>query len=196
MLGMTSAEPIDTWLEAPPILRHVAYAQLYLSNDELTAYLLGVEVGTLDRWERAIAAGEAPSGWSAEDAFVLLRRVRNGLLTEQILRFERVEEAQASLEAKFSSWVGRYPFPQTAATLRSAFHRVGLSDLLGEMGLWRRLVFQYHAAHELPYQQILERTSPAADVVGARLTNAMLTGWIGMGRLWTQLAKAEEVVAV
>lgn len=193
MLGLESLEPLDRWLEQAAVLRRAAFGQLYKSNDELAAFLLGIGPTALDAAEKAVASGRTPAdGWSADDAYLLLRRTRNGLLTDQMLRFGRVSEDRAQLESKLMAWVERYPFRRVASHLLGALRRIGQGERLRDDGLWRRLVFQYHAKDELPYLQILDRTLPAADVAGFYLTAPMLNGWIGLGRLWAQLARSAE----
>lgn len=187
-----SREQVDTWLADPAVLARFAYRQLFWPNDALAGYVLRPKKpftpSELD--QLAIAAregvGDPPAGWKWNEVLVLLMRLRNGLLSEQILRFEKCGMDAETLETFLAQVRARYPFDGLANAL---VRRLGVGDeTLAGGGLWRRLAFQYHVSAELPNRQIQERMEPAANIVGAKVTEAMLNNWIGSGRLWSQLA--------
>ena len=174
-----SQDQIDAWLADPAVHRQLAYQQLYWSNDRLAGYLARPSDPCSPRELDSLTK-------TADSHFLLLMwRVRNGLTTDQILRFAKCDRNRAELEELFAGFCGSYPFVAIATKLRHAINQV---SSLANTGLWRRLVFGYHSADELPHKQILERAAPAAALFGTQLTEATLNGWLGMGRLWVQLA--------
>lgn len=209
MSGMTVAEirktlsiaceaELEGWLKDPRVLARMCCHELYYDNDALTAHLIwpqypcgSSELNALNRSARE-KAGSPPDGWTWELLLVLFWRIRNGMLVEQIERLEQCPFNKQELRAMFSEWQAKYPFRLIAEKLRQALRSSELDGCLQESGLWRRLVFQYDLVDDLAYRQILERTVPAAEVVNVKMTEARLTGWIGMGRLWAQIAAEVE----
>lgn len=186
---------LDSWLTDESVLRHLAFVELYWGNHKLAGHVLRPEdplsASELDRLSEELRQGvlriQIPI-WTIGEATVLLWRIRNGLTTDQILRFRRCEYDRNGVEGIVEKAQGFYPFSAVGGQLRSAYESAGQTDRLTETGLWRRLVFQYFCSDELPQKQILERTAPAAQAVDAKMTGAMLNGWISMNRLLTQLA--------
>ncbi|HWA84406.1 MAG TPA: sigma-70 family RNA polymerase sigma factor [Fimbriimonadaceae bacterium] len=198
MLGKdarTVSDELDEWLLDGAVLRHLAYVELYWSNDKLAGYLLRpnkpLEPLELDQLNEALLRDEFSAGvsdWTAREAFIVLRRIRNGLTTDRIMAFHRYNFDRSEVEGVAERARGRFPIPQAGKRLRAAYEPKGQAERLTESGLWRRLVFQYEFCDDLPQKQIFERTGPAADVVDAKMTSVMLNGWISMNRLLAQLA--------
>ncbi len=187
-------EELDEWLSDRAVLMDLAYSQLYIDNETLACTLLGrdraLSPKELDAWVAGAEKGdgEAPQGWTWEEIKIAVWRYRNGLLTEKMqqinpgLSLKMIESALAKCSP-------RLPFVKTARNLQTALKQKHvLFEPLSRTELWRRLVFQYLTAHELPHKQILERTEAAAKVAGFGMTAAMLNGWLSNGRLVTQLA--------
>lgn len=197
-LGLPSAEVVAEWIDDRAVASRASFRSLYHGNDALAGHVLRPEdpyrPRDLDELTRAAytGSGDAPPGWNWPDLLVAMWRIRNGLLTEQIQRLDRRNPSKSELEAKFEKWRASYPFRGIATVLLSSIQRTSSEDLASSPELWRRLVFQYHIVDELAYRQIIERTEPAAEQAGFRITEARLTGWIGMGRLWAQIAAAAE----
>lgn len=187
-------EVLDEWLSDRSVLMDLAFNYLYVDNDVLICSLFGpkspLTLKELDVWSRNAEkeSGEPPEGWTWEEVKVAIWRYRNGLLTEKIQQSCPQLTAQ-TIQAALDKCAARLPFERRARELQSALKRKHVAfDPLSATGLWRRLVFQYSIAHELPHKQILERTESAAAVAGFGLTAAMLNGWLSNGRLVTQLA--------
>ncbi len=191
-LLQVSPVQVDTWLKDPAVLARFAYRQLLWPNDDLAGYVLRPEkpFTSLELDDLAAAAreatGEPPAGWAWNEVLIVLVRLRNGLLSEQILRFEKCGMDAEGLESFLTDVRSRYPFEKIAKSLLVRLDPKG--ETLSGGGLWRRLAFQYHVSAELPNRQVLERMEPAASAAGVKITDAMLNNWIGLGRLWSQLA--------
>lgn len=187
----SGANRVAAWLEEDSVLLALCFDQLYYENDRLAAYLLNPEnppppayLDELARPERAVELG----GWSPGQVRMLLLRYRNGLLKEKILQLLPGCKGE-ELQALFDRCAARMPFSRCTVQLKGAFLETGVKfEALKSPGLYRRLVFQYYAADELPHRQILERAGPVAEASGYSLTEAMLNVWLSNGRLFTQLA--------
>ncbi|HVT13179.1 MAG TPA: sigma-70 family RNA polymerase sigma factor [Fimbriimonadaceae bacterium] len=191
----TASHELDEWLSDGAVLRHLAYVELYWSNDRLAGYLLcpkePLTPPELDRLNEALNGDEPAtriSDWTPREAFVVLRRVRNGLTTDRILSFHHYNFDQDEVEGVAERVRNQYPMARIGKELRDAYEAADHVMRLIDTGLWRRLVFQYDFSDDLPQKQILERTAPPAEVVGTKMTEAKLTGWISMNRLLAQLA--------
>lgn len=191
----TGRAELDLWLTDESVLRHLAFLELYWSNHRLAGHVLRPEE-PLSAFELDLLNEELRQGvlsipilhWTKGEATVLLWRIRNGLTTDQILRFRRCEYDRDGVESIVEKARGYYPFSSAGGLLRDAYEAAGHMGSLQETGVWRRLVFQYFCSDELPQKQILERTAPAAEAVDAKMTGAMLNSWISMNRLLAQLA--------
>jgi DNA-directed RNA polymerase specialized sigma24 family protein len=191
-LLQVSPTQIEAWLKDAAVLARFAYRQLFWPNDALAGYVLRPEKpftpSELDDLGLAAREGtdEPPAGWGWNEVLVVLVRLRNGLLSEQILRFEKCGMDPESLETFLAHVRTRFPFEKVAKRLLQRLDPEG--ETLSSGGLWRRLAFQYHVSAELPNRQVLERMEPAAALASVKMTDAMLNNWIGLGRLWSQLA--------
>lgn len=189
-----SRETLDEWLSDRAVLMDLAYSQLYIDNEALTCTLLRPEsplsLKELDDWAAGAekGLGEAPQGWTWDEVKIAIWRYRNGLLTEKMQQICPGLSLRL-IESTLAKCASRLPFENIARDIQSALRRKHVTFApLACTELWRRLVFQYSIAHELPHKQILERTEPAARTAGFGLTAAMLNGWLSNGRLVTQLA--------
>jgi hypothetical protein len=199
IIAILGTEPLDRatlddWLSDGPTLRDLSFSELFVENEALAAYILQLDsemsLADLDRLERS---SDPPNGWTWPEVRLILVRYRNGLITEKILQLFP-ENSQADLDSLFKRCAELLPFAERARSLRQNLteRRVGTASV-AEDGLWKRLVFGYYAACDLPHKQILERTEPPATVLGFRLTEVTLSGWLSNGRLLSQLAKFAEV---
>jgi hypothetical protein len=188
-------QEMDEWLTDEKVLRHMAFRVLYWDSQSLAMHVLQPErkmscpeFEVLARQAARDSAAHCPKGWNADEAIVVIWRVRHGMMTEQILRLERCRFDRNALEAIYARCLERYPFVQLATRLKFSLRGMRLDHVLSDTGLWRRIVFQYDL-DDLPQKQILERTAPAATVAGVNLSAATLNGWLSMGRLWSQVSK-------
>ncbi len=184
---------LDEWLADEPTLRDLAFNELYLENEALTAHILKLGPAiSLDELEASSGQEEPPGGWTWSEVKVIIRRFRNGLANDKLAQlFPDLTADEIALLLKRCA--GLLPFTTRSQSLRKLLgnRRVNLSPLT-EGGLWKRLVFQYHAECDLPQKQIFERTEPPAAVFGFHLTEGMLNVWLSNGRLCAQLAKYSE----
>ena len=186
---------IDSWLSEPAVLRDMAYQSLYVDNDSLICALLGKDrpLSSHELEQLSVAAekglGDPPAGWTWSEIKIAIWRYRNGLLTEKILQMDPALKRE-QVDAALARCRLQLPFEKIAVTIQEALIKKRAPvNPLSAPELWKRLVFQYSAIHELPHKQILERTEPAARVAGYSLTAAVLNGWLCNGRLTEQLAK-------
>jgi DNA-directed RNA polymerase specialized sigma24 family protein len=184
-------QTLDTWLSDKAVILDLAYHRLFWTNDRLTGYLLRnsepLNANELD----ALAVGADSLGldWGADAANVIVLRYRYGLITEKIAQLQPALD-RAAIEGWIESAGQALPFADLAADLLCALHSSKHSPaIFHDAGLWKRIVFQYYAAHELPHRQILERTEPASTAAGYRLTLGMLNVWLSNGRIFCELAK-------
>jgi DNA-directed RNA polymerase specialized sigma24 family protein len=156
-------------------VRHALYQSLLWESEALADYVLGC-LSSTDATIRLHAT-------------VIALRVRHGMTKEEISRRLADEIGEAEVERITESVIEKYPF---VAISQRAFGltQPDLATLLDDLGIWKRLVFEYHLRFELPHRQILERTGPSASVFGIELKPTTLNSWTGNGRLWSQIAAA------
>ncbi len=186
-------EELDSWLLSDAVLNDLSYSQLHKGNERLACKILGLDDSVREsefddfrrRAERGMAA--PPEGWGWEEVRIVILRYVNGLLTEKIQQLAP-DLSKPQIEAVLEKCKVRLPFEDAALELQRAFVGKNLcQNPLTSAGLWKRLVFQYFAAQELPQKQILERTQSAAQSVGYELTEGMVNVWLSGGRLIGQL---------
>lgn len=185
---LLGASSLDDALTDPVVVRRFAFHRLYFSNDRLSCHVLGIEAKSLNATaERANRGTDLPppEGWTWSEVQVVLLRVRNGLLTKQIDRFTRHGLSTNEVLTVIERSLTLYPMAGEAQRLCVELPNTAP---LAKDALWKRLAFQYYCADRLPQLQIHERTSPAAEVLGYRLTEPVIAGWISVGRLFTALA--------
>lgn len=147
------------------------------------------------RWESEALADYVLEHLSSTDATIQLQttvialRIRHGMTKEEISRRLADEIGEMEVERITESITDKFPF---VAISQRAFGltQPDLVALLDDLGIWKRLVFEYHIRFELPHKQILERTGPSASVFGIGLKPTTLNSWTGNGRLWSQIAAA------
>ncbi len=182
---------LDGWLSDHSVLLDAAYHALYWSNDRLTGYLLrpnmplaSVELDKLNSGDRSNITNLQDSDQSVR---VIILRFRYGLISDKIAQMEPTIDRN-DIESIIARAISTLPIPELVDELNRTFALNRAFDgLLTDAGLWKRLVFQYHASHELPHRQIFERTEPAATKAGYRLTLGMLNVWLSNGRLFNEL---------
>lgn len=180
---------LDTWLTDPIVLRHVAYAGLYLDNARLTRHLLGLaspdeDLSSLLMKARDRSEEAPPEGWTWPEVYAVLWRYRFARLTEHIQAMPECGLGRAELEALFDRCRANFPFENIISTLAARFGPLSVGEeTLKGTSLWRRLVFQFASADELPHRDIHDRMSPPAAVAGFSLTLGMLNVWLSNGRL-------------
>jgi DNA-directed RNA polymerase specialized sigma24 family protein len=185
---------LDDWLEDTPTLRRMAYGEFYRTNDELAGIVLSPdapltreELENVSRQAFEMHDEEPPGGWTWPEVRIVLWRIRNGLMTEQIVRFRQCEVSEEELPKLYARCKRRFPFVAAAKRLLETVDERTRTAMFKRADVWKRVAFQYHCAHELPQKQIHERTTDAADVTGYSLTEGVLAGWISVGRLFIAL---------
>jgi DNA-directed RNA polymerase specialized sigma24 family protein len=156
-------------------VRHALYQSLLWESGALADFVLG-----------CLSSTDAATQLHAA---VIVLRVRHGMTTQEIARHLAGEIDEVEVERITQSVIEKYPF---VAISQRAFGltQPGLATLLYDVGVWKRLVFEYNLRFELPHKQILERTGPSASVFGIELKPTTLNSWTGNGRLWSQIAAA------
>ena len=189
-----SRSTLDEWFLAPSVILDLAYHQLYVDNDSLVCTILRPEKPLTRREldeivQRADSSSfTPPEGWTWQEAKIAVWRYRNGLLTEKIQQMDRHLTIPV-IESALGRCRTRLPFERRARDLQQALAKRKVPiDLLAKSGLWKRLVFQYSIANELPQRQILERIEGAARVSGFDVTAGKLGAWLSNGRLLEQLS--------
>ena len=193
--GEEAVNRIGQWLSDESLLLALCFDQLYFENDKLAAHVLDpmhpASASALDEATRHVLCEDASSpflDWTPLEVRLLLLRYRNGLLAEKILQLVPAVTRE-ELQVLFDRSELLAPFKSIASRLKASIMANGATtEPLKSPGLYKRLVFQYHAADELPHRQILERTCPVAEVGTFSLTEGMLNVWLSNGRLFTQLA--------
>ena len=184
-----SRTQLDQWLAREAVLRSLCYNCLYVHPDELVRHLLADVDESLDSLATRSLNEEspAPPGWTWQEIRLILWHYRNGLRFDKMCRLQP-GLSEAMIEQALARVQHRLPFASIAEKLVAAFRRNGVrSEPLRAGGLWRRLAFEYHVSDELTQKQILDRTLPAAEVAGFKLTDGMLNVWISSGRLMNQI---------
>lgn len=189
-------ELLDSWLSDPGVLRHLAYATVYHSNDRLASALLELEdvrPSLLDDLSRQASSAppDAPAvgGWSWGEVAVLLWRYRYALTEEHILGRKDCTYGREELSAILDRFRARFPFSEMMEGLLNRVTPVlpSVREILSAPGLWQRLAFQYRYGDELPHRDVGERIEAAAAGVGYAVTPAMLNVWLAGRRLLTRL---------
>jgi len=157
------------------VVRHALFQSLLWESEALADYVL-----------RRLSSTDAAIQLQAT---VIVLRVRHGMTKEEISRRLADQIDEMEVERITESIAEEFPF---VAISQRAFGltQPGLVALLDDLGIWKRLVFEYHVRFELPHKQILERSAPSASVFGIELKPTTLNSWIGNGRLWSQIAAA------
>lgn len=183
----------DSWLESVAALLEMSFRSLHVSNEVLAGYILRPQKPLTpkelqDLWNQAESMNQPPlESWSWDEVRVIVLKFRNGLPDSKIAQMTGF--SLDTVEGVVAKCRKCLPFESNVKTLKRAF-RVGRAavDPLISAGVWKRLVFQYHVASELPQKHILELVGPAAQTAGYSLTSGMLNVWLSNGRLFTQLA--------
>ncbi len=190
MFGVETSA-IDRWLKDPAVVSRAVYAALCWSSDELAGHVLRPDFplssGELD----GVSSGEADpalEGWTTGEARAVCWRVRNGLETDQIVRVASGALDESRVDDVLRRARGAYPFRARARALLQSLSERGRTDGLSDMGLWRRVAFEYHARYSLARDHIVERAGPAAEEAGVRFGATVLDNWLSRGRLYAQLA--------
>lgn len=183
----------NDWLADASLVRAACYLSLYRGNMPLTGYLLDpdnpLNSSEVESVLKSVQRGSARSSknWTAEEAHVLLLRFLFGMLDEKVAQVKSDLEPEV-VHQIISRGLNLLPFEARCRRLRSALSNLDQTECLHDTGLWRRLAFQYRVSDFLPHKQILERTVPAAEVAGQKISAAQLNGWLSNGRLYIQLA--------
>lgn len=173
---------LDEWFTDPAVLLGLCFRHLYRPNEPLACQIFGVPPSQLD----AFSDHGHLEGWSPIELKIGVLRTRNGLKSEKLGRVvagatpELIESAARKCRDLF-------PFAELARDIKWSLRHS--PKVASELNLWKRLVFQYHVADELPQKQILERIAPAAEVFGVSITANVLNAWLSIGRLFGQLER-------
>lgn len=186
-------EELEEWIGDLWVLRKVAYNALYLRNELLVAFLLGVPNASteeLNQLQNATSTGNAPGGWHWDDIAVVMMRYRHGISLLNVERKIDPPIERNKLLAIDDRCRSLFPFVDTMTTVWTSTELHPLREkAFAENPLWKRLVFQYHCADNLPQDEILARISDAAGVTGYRLRN--INTWIA-DRLEQELTRSRQ----
>ena len=171
-----SREELDGWLTDPGVVRHLAFHALHLEGEELLAALL--------------TDARAETGWSESERQVLRWRYVNALSAEQITARADCPLNPVQIAPVLTSAGNSLPFRGIMQQVVAALQRSGAAQTgsVAQAGLWQRLAFEYRYRDDLALGDIHERTQPAAEVVGSKLTPGMLNMWLSGGRLLRRVA--------
>ena len=172
------------WLHHPWILRKLAYQELHVSNDCLTALILGhsaENTAIIDDYAFKVRQTNpeefANPNWKWGQVDYIFLRYRYGIpmslaIGKTKVKLERQEAS--SIESKCRQ---AFPFIPSMNNLwqRSENHPYR-TEALTENLLWKRLVFEYHVTNCLPQDDIIERISPSAEIAGYGIKN--INSWI------------------
>ncbi len=184
---------LDEWLGSKPVLRELSYVCFYRKNDDLIGHLLRpvrpLTSAEVSDWYKAALEQtlEPPDGWHWNEVLTAILKYRNGLSESKISQSTGL--AMTCVEGALEKCRSRLPFADEAKALGRSL-RSGHAPInpLKEPGTWKRLVFQFSVANELPQRHILECLGPPAAISGYSITAGMLNVWLSNGRLLAQLA--------
>lgn len=161
--GEPDADSLMQWLAGDAVYLQTAFDELWLDIPDIMQAIEGVLDRPLDGEERE---------W-------INRRLAGTQISEEKI-------------ALADRWASLLPFLTVMESLCRALegHRTGLSQSLKTEGLWKRLVFQYHAHDELPHQNILERVAPPAAYISVKIDGVKLQNWLSGNRLSRELTAA------
>jgi len=184
-------EALDDWLSDQVLLRYLACEALYLSNEKLAYQLLDIHPDGRESFEKLVEMASSGSlGWTKDEAYVILWRYRYGKLAEQIGHMSDCVLKKQDMQEVFDRCRQNFPFLSMMRQLKGTYDQSpAAKGTLGQSQIWKRIVFQYFAADELPHRDIHDRTAPAAELAGYSLTMGMLNVWLSNGRLFRQLAQ-------
>lgn len=169
----------DDWVTHEPTLLHLSFKELHATNQELCEILLG---------QRPImSALSQPKyrsvNWSQDQVEYIRYRFQYGIESSHL----PPDLASQTTE----SCLALFPFMDRFDRVERSIPRPHqASKLLAKVGLWKRIVFQYHAVNDLKYKQIQERTEPIANRVGQKMNDNTMQAWLSSGRLAKQLRDA------
>jgi hypothetical protein len=202
-----SPEDLADWLSHPGVLRYLAFAELFLSNEEVAAHILGNDQDPMldessiscphkDQPRHphpAVADGPSSSPrWPPEEGRVLWWRYRYGMTVDEIMLRRDCPVGPEEVRELCDRSAAFLPFGCMMERLLGYFRqRAGMSpeEAYSTADLWQRLAFQYRYHESLPHADIRERTQPAAILVGYTVKLENLNMWLSGRRLLTRLAR-------
>lgn len=184
---------LDDWLSDAVLVRYLVCEGLYLSSDKLADHLLGIDSDGSETFEDLVAmSSRSPkaSKWTEDELFVILWRYKYGKLIDQIGHMSRCVLKKQDMQEVFDRCREDFPFLSMMKQLQGVLDRSPATmGILRQGPIWKRIVFQYFAAEELPHRDIHDRTAGPAELAGYSLTLPMLNVWLSNGRLFKQLAQ-------
>ena len=179
---------IDQVSSSAWVLSQLAYSELFWDNERLCEYLLEQERDVLSPVE---------DNRLEEERNAIRLRFRYALLLEQVSHRIGGKLKKSELVDLFDRCVARFPFVEIMNVLISSTGNIpGAQERFASRGLWQRLAFQYHCLHELPHQDIFDRTHDAAARAGFQVTMAKLNVALSNGRLFKRMAEYLEARGV
>jgi DNA-directed RNA polymerase specialized sigma24 family protein len=166
----------DDWISQKPTLLHLSFKELYATNKELCEILLG---------ERPVLTGQGEPryhqvNWTREQIEFIRYRFQYGV--------EPTHISPDLAEQTIAECLELFPFVDRFDRIEKQITKPnGAANLLNTVGLWKRIVFHYHAVNDLKYRQIQERVEPIATRVGQRMNSNTMQAWLSSGRLAQQL---------
>jgi len=174
-----SEEELLGWLSELSVLRRLAFASLYYSNESLTAILLGQPSATTEELNALLYSPSERliNGWRRQEVDVIRWRYRHGLPLAHIPMDVRGRLSSEEITALTARCQAEFPFVRMMTLLWTRLEGHPLRpEVLTKNLLWKRLVFQYHVYDELPQDDIRDRVSSPADVAGYRLRH--VNAWV------------------
>ncbi|HLO99105.1 MAG TPA: hypothetical protein VK171_10970 [Fimbriimonas sp.] len=173
-------ELFDDWISQKPTLLHLSFKEFHASNQELCEILLG---------KRPVMSASAehryrPVNWTPEEIEFVRYRFQYGVepahFSEEFA--QRVTEACLKL----------FPFIDRFERVEKKIMRpLDQNSLLSSVGLWKRIVFHYHAVNDIKYKHIQERVEPIANRGGQKMNENTMQAWLSSGRLAKLLKDAK-----
>ena len=172
---------LDQWSSIPFIVRILAFGELHWENERLFIYVAtGQDEGLTVRDGLT---------WDPDEVLAIQMRIQRTMLIDQISQRMSDRFTKSELSALFDRCAERFPFIEIVRRLNRDFDRQkSAEEQLSSPGLWRRLIFQYHAQNELTHRDIYDRTQPAARETGYEITMGMLNVGLSNGRLFKKLS--------
>lgn len=191
--GRWKSSSVREWVQNGETLRQLCYVSLYKSNDALTGYVLRPseplmpnDLQILGREALGKTGRSALPDWEWHEIRIVIWRYRNGLLTEKILQMDSTLDRE-TLEETLNKCAARLPFRSAAQLIADSIQPFSNARPLAEDKLYRRLVFQYCIAHELPHRQIIERVEAPAEIGGYPISEDKLNLWLSNRRILSQV---------
>jgi hypothetical protein len=180
-------EKLIPWVSEDRVIRSLCKLRLGFEPHELLGYVLGGAEGRKDvphkkqELERSVAYLRYGTLESRQTVVAKLQR----------------EHDTVEIEAILDQFESQMPFQDNMRRLWDALRKCDTRErALSADGLWKRLVFFYHA-YELSHEDCNNWLAPASAIAGFQFSKTTTHGWISNRRLHKELRKylEQEVIA-